>query len=47
MKYTEEADYNPSCVFTEVDFTEFKKEAIELADKINGYLREKGYLCQR
>jgi len=44
MKYREEADYNPSYVFTKEDFIEFKKEAEELANKINGYLAEKGYL---
>ena len=44
MKYREEADYNPSYVFTEEDFIELKKEAEELANKINGYLEDKGYL---
>lgn len=44
MKYREEADYNPSYIFTKDDFIEFKKEAKELADKIKVYLNEKGYL---
>jgi uncharacterized protein (UPF0332 family) len=44
MKYREEADYNPSYVFTEEDFMEFRKEAEGMADKIKGYLTEKGYL---
>ncbi|MEK6692214.1 MAG: HEPN domain-containing protein [Nitrospirota bacterium] len=44
MKYREEADYNPSYVFTEEDFMEFRKEAEGMADKIKDYLTEKGYL---
>ncbi len=44
MKYREEADYNPSYVFTEEDFMEFRKEAEGMADKIKGYLLSKGYL---
>lgn len=44
MKYREEADYNPSYIFTKEDFIEFKKEAEELVNKINTYLQEKGYL---
>jgi len=44
MKYREEADYNPSYLFTKEDFTEFKKEATELAKKIKEYLKERGYL---
>lgn len=44
MKYREEADYNPSYVFTEEDFVEFRNEAVELADKILGHLKEKSYL---
>lgn len=38
MKYKEEADYNPSYIFTEEDFVSFKSEAEELADKIKEYL---------
>jgi len=44
MKYREEADYNPSYMFTKEDFVEFKKEAEELSNKIQGNLKEKGYL---
>jgi uncharacterized protein (UPF0332 family) len=44
MKYREEADYNPSYVFTSEDFVELRKEAGYLSDKIKGYLIEKGYL---
>jgi uncharacterized protein (UPF0332 family) len=44
MKYREEADYNPSYMFTGEDFVEFKKEAEELSGKIKAYLEEKGYL---
>ncbi len=44
MKYREEADYNPSYIFTKEDFLKFKKEAEELSDKIKVYLREKKYL---
>ncbi len=44
MKYREEADYNPSYVFTAEDFVQFKAEAEDLVSKIDAYLREKGYL---
>ena len=44
MKYREEADYNPSYVFTREDFLEFRKEAGYISDKIRSYLMEKGYL---
>lgn len=44
MKYREEADYNPFYLFTKRDFTEFKKETVELVEIINSYLKEKGYL---
>lgn len=44
MKYREEADYNPSYIFTNEDFIEFKKEAEELASKIRRLLKKKGYL---
>ena len=44
MKYREEADYNPSYMFTQEDVLEFKKDAKELLDKIRMYLTEKGYL---
>lgn len=44
MKYREEADYNPSSIFTREDFIEFKGETDKLVDKITSYLMEKGYL---
>lgn len=44
MKYREEADYNPSYMFTREDFIEFKNESEELSNKIRTYLKEKGYL---
>lgn len=44
MKYREEADYNPSYVFTKEDFIEFKKEAEKLTDKIRDYLKRNDYL---
>jgi len=31
-------------MFTKADFVEFKKEAEELSNKIQGNLKEKGYL---
>lgn len=44
MKYREEADYNPSYVFTPDDFLEFRKEAEILMQKITSRLTEEGYL---
>lgn len=44
MKYRQEADYNPSYVFTSEDYLEFKKEAEEVMRKINLFLRQAGYL---
>jgi uncharacterized protein (UPF0332 family) len=44
MKYREEADYNPSYSFTKEDFIELRKEAEELAENVENYLRKKGYL---
>jgi hypothetical protein len=44
IKYREEADYNPSYIFTNEDFIEFKKEAEELNEDIKIYLKKKGYL---
>lgn len=44
MKYREEADYNPSSIFTREDFVEFRKEAEYLANKIREYFVKKGYL---
>ena len=44
MKYREEADYNPSYVFTNDDFTDFEKEAKALSIKIKSYLKNNRYL---
>ncbi len=44
MKYREEADYNPSYVFTKDDFTDFKKEAEALSIKIKAYLKNNRYI---
>jgi len=44
MKYREEADYNPSYVFTREDFIGLKKEAEGVINKITSYLKEKDYL---
>ena len=44
MKYRQEADYNPSYLFTEEDFVEFGNEAEALALEINDYLKDKTYL---
>ncbi|HZX35953.1 MAG TPA: HEPN domain-containing protein [Thermodesulfobacteriota bacterium] len=44
MKYREEADYNPSYVFTSEDFVELKKEAEGLSEKIKAYIEKEGYL---
>lgn len=44
MKYREEADYNPSYLFTEDDFVNFSKESGELAAKVKDYLKKEGYL---
>ena len=44
MKYREEADCNPSYVFTKDDFTDFKKEAEALSIKIKSYLKNNRYL---
>jgi hypothetical protein len=44
MKYREEADYNPSYMFTKEDFVEFRKEAEGLSGRIKDYLKDKGYI---
>lgn len=44
MKYREEADYNPSYVFTQEDFTLLQKEAKKLTREIRTYLKKKAYL---
>jgi hypothetical protein len=42
MKYREEADYNPSYIFTSADYIILKREAADLAEKIRSYLQESG-----
>jgi uncharacterized protein len=44
MKYRQEADYNPSYMFTPEDFIEFRKEAEMLMQKITSRLKQEGYL---
>lgn len=44
MKYRQEADYNPSYMFTPEDFIEFRKEAEVLMKKITSRLKQDGYL---
>lgn len=44
MKYREEADYNPSYVFTGEDYLKFRDEADGVAAKIRDYLVLKKYL---
>ncbi len=44
MKYREEADYNPSYIFTHEDFIELKKEAECVLLKISSYLKENDYI---
>jgi uncharacterized protein (UPF0332 family) len=44
MKYREEADYNPSYVFTKDDFTDFQKEVEALSIKIKSYLKNNRYI---
>lgn len=44
MKYREEADYNPAYIFTKEDFIDLKKEAKILSQKIQAYLKTKGYM---
>jgi len=44
MKYRAEADYNPSYVFLEEDYRDFKKEAEELVKEITDRLSKEGLL---
>jgi uncharacterized protein (UPF0332 family) len=46
MKFREEADYNPSYVFTEEDFKELAIEADNLFLKIRAYLKDKDYFTE-
>jgi hypothetical protein len=43
MKYREEADYNPSVLFTKEEFDELLVDAGKLNDKITQYLKGQGY----
>jgi len=43
MKFREEADYNPSYIFTEEDFKDLAREADDLFLKIRAYLKDKDY----
>jgi hypothetical protein len=43
MKFREEADYNPSYMFTKEDYIELEKEADNLFRKIKNYLKERDY----
>jgi uncharacterized protein (UPF0332 family) len=40
MKYREEADYTPSCVFTREDYASFKEEAAKLYSAILKFLKK-------
>jgi len=40
MKYREEADYNPFYSFTGEDYTEFRREAEQLAAEVQDYLEK-------
>ena len=44
MKYRQEADYNPSYVFTDSDYHELKNDGETLCSQILSQLRETGYL---
>ena len=44
MKYREEADYNPSYLFTESDFRGLLDESTNFRDKVMTYLRNQGYI---
>jgi hypothetical protein len=44
MKYRQEADYNPSYIFTGEDYMEFKQEVAALIQKATIWLEQEGYL---
>jgi uncharacterized protein (UPF0332 family) len=44
MKYRQEADYNPSYMFTPEDFTQFKKQAETIMQRITSQVKQQGYL---
>lgn len=45
MKYRQEADYNPSYMFSSEDYMEFKQEVVIVLQKISTWLEEEGYLA--
>ena len=47
MKFREEADYNPSYIFTKEDFYPLRKDAEKASEKTKFYLESKGYLSAR
>jgi uncharacterized protein (UPF0332 family) len=46
MKFREEADYNPSYIFTKEDFKDLAIEADNLFLKIRAYLKDKDYFTE-
>ncbi len=44
MKYREEADYNPSYIFTQEDYVSFKKEADLLCASAKEFLKKEGMI---
>jgi len=44
MKYRQEADYNPSYMFSSEDYMEFKQEVVIVLQKISTWLEQEGYL---
>lgn len=45
MKYRQEADYNPSYMFSSEDYMEFKQEVVIVLQKISTWLEQEGYLA--
>lgn len=43
MKYREEADYNPSYIFTEGDYQTLRRECAVFAERVLEFLKEGGY----
>ena len=43
MKFREEADYNPSYMFTSEDYRSLRQEAESLASRVRAFLRQEGY----
>ncbi len=44
MKFREEADYNPSYMFTGDDYTEFRSEVSSVSEDVREYLNEAGFI---